>query len=309
MVQPQSPTNNNQASPDKTPAAAGETGLAPKDMSQLTPVQKIQGEVIKYATKMWDKERAVEFATRVALIARDNPQLRTAIGANADSFLSAYMASVSLGLMPNTPEQLAYIIPYGNAVQFQPGYKGLIRLARRSGEIKTINAELVYDGDYFKVRFGSERTIEHDPEFEVDRTDYSKVTHAYAIAKLTNGEDVFTVMTRKEIDKIQNSSKAKSTDSPWQTWPERMARKTVLKRLIGDLPTSAEDLQKAVALDSLSEAGKLQFKDGEFIEGQVVDDDTKAKERRARIAAATAKHKEQNDKNHTPRAVKTDGPQ
>jgi recombination protein RecT len=246
----------------------GESSVVPNQKT-LTPVQQIQAQVIKYATALFDKERATEFATRVALIARDNTKLAQAIKSNADSFLSAYMASVSLNLMPNTPEALAYIIPYGDKIQFQTGYKGLIKLARRSGEIKTIDAELVYEGDFFRAVFGTERRIEHEPNFDVDRTDYDKVTHAYATSLLTNGEKVFTVMTRKELDKIQRTVKSSSTDTPWKQWPERMARKTVLKRLANDLPSSAEDLQRAVAYDSLGEAGKLQFKDGEIIEGEI----------------------------------------
>lgn len=237
----------------------------------LTPVQKIQSEVIKFATKMWDKERAVEFATRVALIAKDNEKLRIAIERNPDSFLTAYMGSVSLDLMPNTPEALAYIIPYGDKVQFQIGYKGLIKLARRSGEIKTVSAELVFDGDTFDVNLGTDRQIVHKPSFDVDRTNYSKVTHAYATALLTNGENVFAVMTRKELDKIQSTVKSSSTDTPWKQWPERQAIKTVVKRLTQFLPSGKDDLlQRAATIDSLSEAGKLKLSEnGDIIEGEV----------------------------------------
>lgn len=249
--------------------------LVPADnggqVATLTPVRKIQSDVVKYATALFDKERATEFATRVALIARDNEKLRNAMEKNPDSFLSAYMASVSLNLMPNTPEQDAHIIPYGDYVQFQPGYPGLIKLARRSGEIKTINAELVFDGDYFDVVLGTERRIEHKPDFDVDRTNYSKVTHAYATALLTNGEVVFEVLTRKELDKVKASAKAKSTDAPWTTWPEAMAKKTALKRLTKVLPKD-DTLARAVAMDSLAEAGKLKLdKEGNVIDGEVAD--------------------------------------
>lgn len=295
----------------QTPAEVSDapaTSAVPGSNTTLTPVQKVQTDVIRYATKIWDKERATEFATRVALIARDNPQLHEAIKTNPDAFMVAYMASVSLDLMPNTPEGLAYIIPYGNKVQFQIGYKGLLRLARRSGEIKTINAELVFDGDHFRVKFGTERSIEHEPSFDVDRTDYSKVTHAYATAKLANGEDTFVVMSRKELDKIQATVKSSSTDTPWKQWPERQAIKTVLKRFAQILPSSTTDesLQKAVAMDSLAEAGRLRMDaSGNIIEGQVINENS-AEGRRSRMLAAEAKHKELNGGNHVPKPVGTD---
>jgi recombination protein RecT len=238
----------------------------------LAPVQQVQRDVARFAEKLLGEKRATEFATRVALISRESPKLAEAIRKNPDSFVAAYMASVTLDLMPNTPEQDAFVIPYGDKVQFQTGYRGLLKLARRSGEILTISAELVFAGDEFDVQFGTERKITHKPDLNVNRTDYSKVTHAYAAAKLTNGETQFAVMTREELDKVQRSAKAQSTDSPWRTWPERMALKTVLKRLAQLLPTATDDdLRRAVAYDSLSEAGKLRFKEGEIIEGEVVE--------------------------------------
>jgi len=265
------PKDKDQASlldskPDNSVVPTDKKGV----VKTLTPVQKIQTDVVKFATALFDKERATEFATRVALIARDNDKLRDAIAKNPDSFLSAYMASVSLNLMPNTPEGDAYIIPYGDKVQFQTGYKGLIKLARRSGEIKTISAELVFNGDDFDVELGTDRRITHKPSFDIDRTNYAGVTHAYATALLTNGENVFAVMTRKELDKIKNSAKAKSTDGPWNQWPERQAIKTVIKRLTQFLPKD-DVLAKAVAMDSLAEAGKLNLdKSGNVIEGEEV---------------------------------------
>lgn len=244
--------------------------IVPTDKSgkttTLAPVAKIQRDVISFATRMFDQKRASEFATRVALIARDNKQLKEAIEKNPDSFLSAYMASVSLNLMPNTPEGDAYIIPYGDKVQFQTGYKGLIKLARRSGEIKTINAELVFDGDDFDVELGSERRIVHKPNYLLDRTAYIKVTHAYATALLTNGEFVFEVLSRKELNKVQQAG---ATNGPWKSWPERMALKTALKRLCNLLPKD-DVLAKALAMDSLGEVGKLKVDNqGNVIDGEV----------------------------------------
>lgn len=302
----QAPSNNNKpaapaqaqapapAAPAAAAPAAPASGATPDKNVQLLPVQKVQADVMKFATALFDKERASEFATRVALIARDNDKLRDAIVKNPDSFLTAYMASVSLDLMPNTPEALAYIIPYGDKVQFQVGYKGLIKLARRSGEIKTIAAELVFQGDEFHATLGTDRRIVHEPDFDVDRTDYKLVTHAYGTARLANGEDVFVVMTRKELDKIQATVKSSGTDTPWKQWPERQAIKTVLKRLCQVLPQSSE-MQKAVAYDSLAEVGKLRMRDGEIIEGEV---SVKASaDKRAAILAANKKTDDASDDN------------
>jgi recombination protein RecT len=252
-----------------------QSAVATQNKRTLTTAQlaivRMQSDVMKFVAKMLGTEKAQEYATRVALIARDNPKLGYAIQKNPESFLTAFMASAERDLMPNTSKGLAYLIPYGEKVQFQVGYSGLLLEARRTGEVMTIDAELVFEGDEFEVTFGTDRRIIHKPSFDVDRTNYNKVTHVYATAKLTNGEHPFMVMTKKELDKIRTSAKASSTDAPWHTWPERMAIKTVYKRLSKVLPS--ERMQRAAELDSLAEAGKLKFdrEKGEFIEGELAD--------------------------------------
>jgi recombination protein RecT len=267
------------------------------------------GEMVqKYAHNLLGKERAQQFATHIAIMAQKEPKIRNA---KPESVVAAMMACVHLNLMPNTPEGLAYIIPYGNEIQFQVGYKGLLKLAQRSGQIKSLNAELIFEGDEWDVDLGTERKLTHKPNFDVDRTDYSKVTHAYMSAVLINGEKVFEIMTRKELDKIKDSSKAKSTDTPWHKWPAEMAKKSVVKRGTKLLPSSDEDtrLQYAAVFDSWGEAGKLNFRDGEIIEGEAVAAEDAAEARRKRIQAAEAKRKELTNGNHKPSAVTSQGQQ
>ena len=258
--------------------------------------------VQKYAHNLLGKERAQQFATHIAIMAQKEPKIRNA---KPESVVAAMMACVHLNLMPNTPEGLAYIIPYGDSIQFQVGYKGLVKLAQRSGQIKSLNAELIFEGDEWDVELGTERKLTHKPNFDVDRTDYSKVTHAYMTAVLINGDRVFEVMTRKELDKIQNSSKAQSGDTPWKKWPAEMAKKSVVKRATKLLPSSDEDtrLQYAAVFDSWGEVGKLDFRDGEIIEGEAADAEDASEARRKRIIAAENKRKEQSNGNHKPTAV------
>lgn len=273
----------------------------------LTTLQDAAALVETYATRMRDRDTAHQFGTHISIMAQRDPKFKSADPA---SVVTAMMACVELNLMPNTPQQLAHLIPYkvGSSgkynIQFQLGYKGLLELADRTGKIKAIYAELVYEGDEFSVELGTERRIKHIPGDDIDKTDYSKVTHAYMVAILTNGERMFEYMTRKQLDKIQESSKAKSTDSPWQTWPEEMARKTVVKRGVKLLPSSGDDnrLQFASALDSWSQAGKLRLDDGRIVEGEVIEEDEKAA-RRQRIESAEKAKKKLDDKNHTPKAV------
>ena len=77
-----------------------------------------------------------------------NPKLKEC---SPQSFLGAMMTAAQLGLEPNTPLGQAYLIPYRNhgrmECQFQLGYKGMIDLAYRSGEIQTIQAQIGHAND------------------------------------------------------------------------------------------------------------------------------------------------------------------
>jgi recombination protein RecT len=238
---------------------------------RITSIDVAQKMVLKYASKLVQDDRAQQFYTQVMLMMRNNPVLAKC---DAQSVFTAMMACVHLDLMPNTPEGYAYIIPYGQQAQFQLGYKGLCELAYRSGVIKYINAELVFPQDSFEVELGTERTMTHKPNYAVDRTDYNKCNFVYATAKLSNGETVFEVMNKQDVERTRKTSKA-GMSGPWKDWPDQMAKKTVVKRLLKLLPSSNADnrFKLAAEWDSTIEGGKnlkVDRETGEIIDGELV---------------------------------------
>jgi recombination protein RecT len=258
----------------------------------VNPMSNAANMVRKYATGLINDKRAQQFAFQIAIMTKDVKNGDKLLACNSESMLSAMMACVHLDLMPNTSEGLAYIIPYGNTATFQLGYKGLVELAYRSGVILSVNAELVFPEDTFEFELGTERRLIHKPSLTVkDRTDYTKVIAVYATAKLTNGEFVFEVMTKPDLDKVKKSSKAASS-GPWVEWPEAMAKKTAVKRLLKLLPSSTTDnrFKQAAQWDSVYESGKRLKVDaeGSIIDGEVVNDDTSiSEETRLAIENAT----------------------
>ena len=93
------------------------------------------------------------------------------------------MQAAQLGVEPNTPIGQAYLIPYGNQVQFQLGYKGLIDLAYRSGEVQSIQAHEVHENDTFEYELGLNPKLKHVPAMK----DRGPVILYYAVIKLKNG--------------------------------------------------------------------------------------------------------------------------
>ena len=190
----------------------------------------------------------LERFTRIVLSAISNNKELQAC--TQQSFLASMMNSAQLGLEPNTPLGQAYLIPYKNhgtlEAQFQIGYKGLIDLAYRSGQVKTIYAEAVYENDEFEYELGLNPKLVHKPAIK-DRGD---VIYYYAVFKLTNGGEGFTVMSKDDIERHKNrfSKAANAGFSPWSTNYDEMAKKTVIKKVLKYAPLST-DIQSQIAQD------------------------------------------------------------
>ena len=195
---------------------------------------------------------------RIALTeVRRNPKL-----ANCEqtSLLSAVFQCAQLGLEPGTSLGHAYLIPYGREVQFQIGYRGMIDLARRSGQIHSIDAHAVYEGDEFQCELGLESILNHRPDWgNANRSNPDKLLFAYAVAKLKDGGTQFRVMSRSELEAVRNRSRSGSS-GPWKTDFEAMCLKTVVKRLFKWLPISVE-MSKAIHQDDAAFAGLQQESD------------------------------------------------
>ena len=161
------------------------------------------------------------------------------------SVLGCLMKCTALGLEPSAVDGLgrAYILPYYNKktnhkeAQLIIGYKGMIDLARRSGQIVDISARAVHEGDFFEYEFGVHEDIRHIPSPDYDGT--QPLTHVYMVAHFKDGGHYIDVMTKKEVDAVRARSKS-SKYGPWATDYEAMARKTVIRRAFPYMPVSVE---------------------------------------------------------------------
>lgn len=153
-----------------------------------------------------------------------------------ESFIGAILNSAQLGLEPNTPLGEAYLIPYGGKCTFQLGYKGLIKLARQSGDIAKIGAEAIHKNDDFSYTLGLDPTIHHVPVFG----DRGPVIGYYAYYKTKNGEVAFEVATRADIEEFARTKSKTFSRGPWQTDFDAMAKKTLIKRVLKYAPLSSE---------------------------------------------------------------------
>lgn len=206
------------------------------------------------------KHISADRLARVALTElRRNPKL---MHCDQHSFLGSLMICAQLGLEFGGPLGHAWIVPFKDGrtgrieAQFILGYRGMIDLARRSGQIVSIEARAVYEGDQFECRFGLDSDLKHVPDWDNPaRGNPEKLRFVYAVVKLKDGGIQFTVLSRREIEAARAVSKAGS--GPWQTHYEEMALKTAVRRLFKWLPISIE-LAQAIEQDERAELGLPQ---------------------------------------------------
>lgn len=235
-------TTTNQQGIISKKAGAVDGKKAPQSIKEYITV--MQSEIAKALPKVMTPERF----TRIALSAVSNtPQLQSC---TPKSFLGAMMNAAQLGLEPNTPLGQAYLIPFKNKgvleCQFQIGYKGLIDLAYRGGDVKTIMAQTVYENDEFEFEFGLSPQLKHKPAKE----NRGKAIWYYAVFKLVNGGEGFEVMSVEDVkEHAKKFSKAyDSSFSPWKNNFDEMAKKTVIKKVLKYAPLKT-DFAKAISED------------------------------------------------------------
>lgn len=246
----------------------------PKDLAHLLATPSVQSQIKAALPRHMTAERMARIATtemrKVPKLGQCDPM----------SFLGAVIQCAQLGLEPGNALGHAYILPFDKRekvggqwktvrteAQVIIGYRGMIDLARRSGQIVSIDARAVYEGDKFSCVLGLDAKIEHEPDWQnSNRADASKLRFVYAVAKLKDGGVQFDVMSRAEVEGIRARSKS-ADNGPWVTDFAAMAVKTVVRRLFKFLPVSIE-MQTAVGLDEMAEHGFSQQNaaviDGDF---------------------------------------------
>lgn len=201
------------------------------------------------------------------------------------SILRSVMHASELGLEPGGAQGHGYLVPYRtnmakrgesprwvNECQFIAGYRGLMELARNSGEIEILEAHPVCKGDKFTVKRGSFNEIVHEPDYLSGERGDDAVCY-YAIARYKSGQVQFEVMTRRQIEDIMARTQSKGEYGPWVDNFDEMARKTVIRRLCKSLPLKSDKFAKALELSDARDEGDAAIDMPIDVSAVVVEED------------------------------------
>ena len=199
---------------------------------------------------------------RVALtVIRTNDKLMTC---SRDSLLACLIGCGQLGLSPDPFLGQAYLVPFWSSklnsyeATLIPGYKGLITLARRSGHVADVVAQIVYWNDEFRAVMGLNPDLYH-VENEKDPGDFRG---AWAMFRYqTPGwQPTWQYLSKAKIDRHMKMSKSKTKDGvifgPWVDHYDAMALKTAVRVTSKFVPMSIEDkFEKAIQAEDMALAG------------------------------------------------------
>ena len=212
--------------------------LSPAETQKANTLSSLMQQQLPAIRSILGSQEMAENFTRIVLtLVRTNPKLAEC---DAPSFLGALMQGAQLKL--NFHLGLAWMIPRWSSViksqvaVFQIGYLGWIELFYRHPLASELYAEVVYQNDYFSIRKGTDRKIEHVP---YDGDDPGPAIGYYAVAKIKTGGMDFAYMTMKQMIAHMNTY-VEGNSSAWNQHFDAMAKKTVIVKALKLLPKSIE---------------------------------------------------------------------
>lgn len=153
-----------------------------------------------------------------------------------DSIANSLLDMTVQGLSPAKTQ--CYFVVYGSQLQLQRSYFGTQTVLKRLSNVKDIWANVIYKDDVFEYEnyHGRERLLSHKTSFENRDKD---ILGAYAIVQTSDGEEILTVMTKKEIETSWGQSK--TSQSVHKKFPQEMAKRTVINRAAKAFVNTSDD--------------------------------------------------------------------
>jgi recombination protein RecT len=246
----------------ETTHAARQAGAGERAPTVADLMVKLRPQVEKAIVKALDPTR---FLSIVLTEMRKNRQL---FNCTPESLTSCILEAAQLGLTPG-PLGHCYLVPYRNnktnrlECTLILGYKGLIDLARRSGNIVSVIARPVYESDEFEFSYGLNEVLVHKPNMAKRG---EKVVAYYGVAHYRDGGHTIMVMSPEDIARYRKRSRAAS-NGPWVTDTVAMGCKTVIRRMATFMPLSVE-AQERITVDDTRDLELDDIIDMEAIEAQ-----------------------------------------
>ena len=222
-------------------------------------------------------QKSAGFMSSVLAVVNNNDLLKKA---TAPSVVNSALIAATLDLPINPNLGFSAIVPYYDSkthqtiAQFQIMYRGMIQLAMRSGQVKTIIAEEVHEGELVSAnKFTGEYV------FDESARSSDVVVGYMAHLKLVNGFEKTLYMTIDEVTNhaTQYSQTFRKGYGVWKDNFSAMAKKTVTKLLLSKYAPLSIEMQRAMMFDQASVKGEVNVDDIDSANVEYVDNQESAR--------------------------------
>lgn len=184
----------------------------------------------------------VRFVQNAMAVLNGNPNLAKC---NKSSIMAGLMKGAYLGL--DFANKEAYLIPYGNDVQFQTDYKGEVKFVKKYSirPIKDIYAEVIRENDEF-----SRSIVDGQQKFTFNqKLGGGAVIGVFAVCLFADGGIQLELMSIDDINSVRNNYSKQSQGKTWTNSFNEMAKKVCLRRLCKHINTDFESVEARQAWD------------------------------------------------------------
>lgn len=234
--------------PNQNPVHNTQVAEIKKDISAqvLAKVDSFQ----KSGELVLPKDYVVENALKSAYIILSDPKNNLLEKCDRSSVAEALLKMVVYGVSPIKKQ--CYFIPYGQKLECSISYAGNIAIAKRYGNLKSIKANAIFEGDTFEFEVdamtGRRKITKHTQTLESIGNPVLK--GAYAVYELKDGTIDVEIMNIKQIQAAWGQGGSKGNSPAHKNFGDQMAVKTVINRACKLLISSSDD---SILYDPLEE--------------------------------------------------------
>lgn len=234
--------------------------------------------VKKALAKSLGGEKSNKLIADLLAVAANNPAIQSC---DFQTVTSAGMMASALNLPLSPQLGYCYVVPFkdrknGRTVgTFVLGYKGYIQLAERTGVYKRITVLEIKEGE-FKSYNPMTEELKAEINEDNEERDAETTVGYYAAFELLNGFTKTMYWSKKKMEAHAKKYSAgyaadvkdKTTFSFWARSFDDMAKKTMLRQLIGKWGIMSTDMQKAFEADSAEDSEYERTEDLSAMTGQ-----------------------------------------
>ena len=178
-------------------------------------------------------KRAPQFVSSLASLISSTPAVLSVFSNNPVQVIQSALKAAAYDLPIEPSLGYAYILPFAGSATFVLGYKGMVQLALRTGLYIRLNAIDVRQGELVNYDRLTE-DLEFNWEQDTTKRAALPIIGYVAFYRLKNGMEKTLYMTKAEIEAHEKANRKGKFQNPvWKNHFDEMAKKTVLRRLLG----------------------------------------------------------------------------